>query len=180
VDVISAISKFGHYLLTDSIPVGIVGWLGLVVTIGGFAIAIDQIRRTKTAAEAAKKASQELTTAVFGRERLLELATTIAHINSAKDRITQGRYEAALVFVDFSLTECIRIHELLDGPDRRKFYKCVVRLRKLGEGLSYSQGQNNIDANTSLDLAMEARNIVEALNEMAAKLRYNYNREGSE
>jgi hypothetical protein len=177
VEIVSAISRYGHFLLTDSVSIGAVGWLGLVITIGGFAIAIYQIRRTRDAAESAENAAKELTKAVFGRERLIELTSAIAHVNNAKDRIAQGRYETALVFIDFALTECVKIHVLLDNPERKKFYKDIVRLRKLGEDVSFPQGKDT-DNNAPFDLALEARAIAEALNEMAAKLRYNYNVEG--
>lgn len=175
-EVFPALKSFGQYLATDQTVLGVVGWVSLVVTVGGFAVAIDQIRRTKTAAQAANNAAQAMSKAVFGRERLLDLSTVVAHLNSAKDRITQGRYEAALVFIDFAISECTRVHALMNEADKRKFYKLMSRLRKLGGDL-HGQG-DNVDASTSLDLALDARGIVEALNETAAGLRYSYNLEG--
>jgi hypothetical protein len=174
----SAISEIVKYLVSDPIVSGTVGWVGLFLTLGGFVVAIDQIRRTKRAAEAAMAATKALTRSVFSRERLIELGSAIAHIDNARERITQARYEGALVFIDFSLTECVQIHELLvDTSEQKKFYKCIVRLRKLGEELSMAGEGSESDA--SLALALEARAIVGVLNEMAAKLRYSYNDEGS-
>ena len=167
------------YLISDPSVAGAVGWAGLLFSVIGFAIAIDQILRVKSAAEAAKRAADRLTAAVFSRERLIEIGSAIAHIDNARDRITQGRYEGALVFVDFALTECVQIHELIDVVERKKFYKFIVRLRKLGEDLSLAQG-NNTEADSSLALALEARAIAGVLHEMAAKLRYSYNQEGTE
>ena len=166
-------------MVSDPTITGSVGWLGLFLTVAGFIVAIDQIRRTKKAAEAATTATQALTRAVFARERLIVVNSAIAHINNARERITQGRYEAALVFIDFSLTECVQIHELLGTPERKKFYKSILGLRKLGEGLSAAERDGN-ENETSFAFAIEAREIVGTMDELAAKLRYSYDKEGPE
>jgi hypothetical protein len=61
------------YLLTDQSIVGAVGWLGLLATLIGLSAAIWQIRKAKTAAEAAARATRNFAGEIHSRERLLEL-----------------------------------------------------------------------------------------------------------
>jgi hypothetical protein len=176
-DAISAFFGSLKYWLADPTLNGGVGWIGLVLTVGGFVAAIIQIRKAKSAAEAAAVAVNAMTRKIFVRERLLELGSAISHINSAIDRITQSKQEAALVFIDFSIAECVQIHELLDASEQRKFYKFIVRLRKLAEDISSAQSSG--DTENYIGTALEARNVAGAMSEMAARLRYGYEREGS-
>ncbi len=54
-----------QYLLTDPVVTGLVGWVGLFVTVVGLWIAIDQILRVKSAANAAGDAVNALTVAIY-------------------------------------------------------------------------------------------------------------------
>lgn len=166
-----------NYLTSDPQVAGIIGWIGLALAIGGFWIAIDQIRKVKAAADAAASAATSIKAHVFSRERLMEVKSAIGNIDNAVARISQERYEVALVFVDFAIAECVQVHQLLEGDEQKKLYKNIIRLRKLGEDLSVSL-RDGTEGQTSLPCTLQAREIVGILSEVGAKMRYNYSSEG--
>jgi len=162
-----------QFLLTDAFVIGAVGWIGLLVTLIGLSIAIQQIRQVKTAAEAAASAAQDLAKTVRSRERLLELATAKGHLENASQHIVRREFALAGVFIDLAINECVQIKELVDGADERGVSRLIVRLRKLSEALIRSTDEGTEDVQ-SVPLAVEAKEVRVALNGLAAKMRYQY------
>jgi len=108
-----------QYLLTDPVVTGLVGWVGLFVTVVGLWIAIDQILRVKSAANAAGDAVNALTVAIYSRERLLEMTSSIGNVEIAKNYITQRMFPLATLCVDIALKECTQVHALLEKPEQK-------------------------------------------------------------
>lgn len=80
-------SLYIDYLLTDPKLLGVVTWVGFAGTAIGLAVALWQIRRVKSAAEAAAVAARELAVAVQARERMLELHTARSHLDTARHHL---------------------------------------------------------------------------------------------
>ena len=161
------------FLLSNPKVVGIVTWSGIIVTVVGLSIAIGQIRRTRTAAEAASEAAKKLVSTVASRERLLQLKTATANVESAKERIIQKEYNISMVFLESSLNECVHVQELLLGSDRRRISKIIVRLKKISEDIA-SARESNQENESSFQLGAELREIIGMMHELSARLRYAY------
>lgn len=166
------------YFLTDPYIIGLIGWIGLFVTFVGLWIAIDQIRRVKKAAVAATDATNSLTAAIYSRERLLEMTSSIGNIEIAKNYIIQRMFPLANLCVDLALKECTQVHELVERPEQKNFYKVIVKLNDLSSSLMVAE-ENKQQNDTAVDLALEARDIIRMLNAAASRLRYRYEDNGA-
>ena len=170
------VQKIFSYLLTDQQVIGGLAWIGVLATIIGLAIAIDQIRKVKRAADAAATATRELGKAVHSRERLLELNSAAALIGNAKDYIAQRNFGYGILFIDLALPQCAQVHELLKGEDRNRMYLIILRLKNLSGSLLESDNELLRDS-AAVPLAVRARDIIAEMNALGAKLRYRYDQE---
>jgi hypothetical protein len=166
-----------QYLLTNPSVVGAVGWAGLLATIVGLSVAIRQIQKVKTAADASTAAARNLANDVRQRERLLELTTARAHLENAGQHIVRQEFPLAGVFVDLAINDCVQVKELLEAAEQKRLYAAIVRLRKLGEALIQSTADGT-EKDKTVPLTTEARAIMIMLSENAARIRYKYNDEG--
>jgi hypothetical protein len=174
------------WLLTDAYVVGGVAWvsvalsvLGLLATVVGLWIAVKQIMQLRTAAEAAALATEALIAQMFGRERLIELATAIGHLDTATTYISQRDFRPAILCVDFAHRECVKVTQLLASEPAvaKNVSKLALRLRKLNESLAHADDRREQEQ-FALTLAIEARSIISGMNTASARLRYNYGTEG--
>lgn len=64
-----------------------VSWIGLFVTVAGFAVAIYQLARIKTASEASAAAGQQVLNIVRERMNLTELVAAVGYVDSIRSCI---------------------------------------------------------------------------------------------
>ncbi|HEY4922143.1 MAG TPA: hypothetical protein VII40_18720 [Xanthobacteraceae bacterium] len=152
---------------------GTVGWAGLLATVVGLMVAIWQIRRAVTAAEAAANAARNVATELRSHERLLELATARGHLESAGQHIVLREFSLAGVFVDLATNECVQVRQMIEGAEQKRLYRTIVRLRKLSEALMQARQAANED-DQAVALAMEVKALIGALTENATRMRYRY------
>jgi hypothetical protein len=160
-----------QFLLGKPLVMGGLTWIGFVV-------AIVQATRAQRAAAAAAAATARLTSAVQSRERLLELSAALGHLDAARNHIGHRDYGKAVVFLEFARRECVQAQQLLaQGPQKRQLYKVIVRLTELTEVVSIDEGDARQEE-TAVLRGIDARGIVDALNEILAQLRYTYGEDG--
>lgn len=162
-------------LLTDPHVLGTLNWAGLVITLIGFAIAYGQLVKTKKAADAAKDAAVELKNTVQNREKLLELNTAIAFLESARNSLIQKKLESAAIYLDLTSASLVQAIELMgDDPATRKQAKqCSMIVKRLAEQLMATDGFES-ETIEFTRYAIDARNVTERLRVHAARLRYDY------
>lgn len=169
-----------HWLATNAQVVGIVGWVSLAVTVAGFWIAISQIRRVKSAAEAARAAALQMARVVRSREQHAKLTSAISYLGGAKAYLSQLNAEAARVCVEVACSSLVDARELSDNAgDQQKIQTSLVRLRKVGESLA----DIDPDADTAQQLkphAIDVRKSVIVLEEVATRLRYKLDTPGDQ
>jgi hypothetical protein len=168
-----------HYLLTDSLIVGVVTWIGFAATFLGLGVAIWQIMLVSSATKAATAAIKGLSATVHSRERLLDLSSALRQLDSARHHIGQQDYSTAVIFLEFARNECVQVQELMvHSSQKKEVGNIVVRLTKLTEALALDQasGENKI---TTVQRGLQAREITDAITTALARMRYRYPEDGS-
>lgn len=87
------------YFASDPIVVGIITWVGLIVTVGGFAIGLRQLRKVKVASLASLEASEEMKRFVKSRSSLADLVAAVALIETVKAHVNTHSFEASLIYI---------------------------------------------------------------------------------
>jgi hypothetical protein len=122
-------NSYLQYLASDPLVLGVLGWVGLALTLLGLGIAIWQIRKVKSSADAATTAVQDLSKAIQVRERLLDISNSLRLLDSAKHHIAQRDYSKAVIFLEFARNESLQVQELASGSSQKKdFQNIVIRI----------------------------------------------------
>jgi ABC-type multidrug transport system fused ATPase/permease subunit len=152
---------------------GAVAWISFAVTTIGIGLALWQIFKTKKAAQAAASAASSLTKAVRHREHLLQLQSCIAALDNARNHIGRDSKEAAIIFIDLSLTALAATLELSTEPDRNLLKKHQLRLRNASNTLEEMAGY--ISEDTAYFATVKSLKLTsETLKSLAARSRYSY------
>jgi hypothetical protein len=69
-------------LLSASESLAVISWIGLLVTIAGFGVAIYQLSRIKSASEASAEAGKQVLSLVRERMNLTELVAAAGYVDS--------------------------------------------------------------------------------------------------
>lgn len=156
-----------QFLLSNPLVMGALTWIG-------FAVAIVQATRAQSAANAAAEATKRLASVVQTRERLLELSSARGSIEIARNHITYRDYGKAVVFLEFARRDCVQVHKLLEkGSLKSQLYAINFRLNDLIGALTLEENTGNEDE-TAFKNGIEARGILDTLEEILAELRYRY------
>ncbi len=167
-----------HYLTTDPQVLGIVGWGSAVITFLGFAVALFQLSKVKTAAIAAQKAVAEVIRTVRTREQIVELTSAMTHLANAQSSIARRNAELGIVHLGLVKSSLIRVHELQirHGVSQGDYEELVEGLGQLvGELQSHLDTGANYN---SLLMLTELRGIADGIEADAARLRYQDERDG--
>ena len=111
---VTSLKSWFHYATTDAQFLGILTWVGLLVTVGGFWIAIAQIRKVKRASQAANEAVSKLTSVVRSQEQAAKVSAALQHLTSAQAMMRQNNSDAAAAHLSVGWTALISARELTD------------------------------------------------------------------
>ena len=146
---------------------------GLVIAICGFAVAIWQIRRTRTAAESAEVAATAARASIFSVTSLLDLSQASMQIDQLNELYRNNEWRRAVDRYTPLRQNLIKAKSRLPEEIRDKLDKAI-------EQLSYLEDETNkaIEAGTEID---EARFRVHAtlltmqrsIDETLAEIEYN-------
>lgn len=106
-------------LLTSPDSLAAASWLGLIVTLAGFAVALYQISKIKTASDASATATKTVLNLIKERINLTELVYGTNMINNIRDAIVTGRYDGATILIRQLRSTLIHIQELLEEQATR-------------------------------------------------------------
>jgi hypothetical protein len=95
----------------------VISWLGLLVTIAGFGIAIYQLSRIKSASEASAEAGKQVLNLVRERMDLTELVAAAGYVDSIRSYIVAGNNESATIFIELLRAKLISLRETLPASD---------------------------------------------------------------
>lgn len=114
-----------------------VSWLGLAVTIAGFAIALHQLRRIKTASEASAEAGRQVLSLVRERENLTELVAAAGYVDSIRTYINLGQRDGATIYIELLRSKLIYLREMLPADDisGSEISKSLVNLTLIADQL---------------------------------------------
>lgn len=163
-----------NYLTTDTQALGILTWIGFLATAIGLWVAIVQIRRTRSSAEAASLAVRGFYQTVMGREQLIELNTALANIENFKSALSRHGYDAALIYISLTKTSLIQAKQLSREDDQKLLYtNTLIQLNTMHETVSSYIENSNGDLQ-HMPMIISLNKITYTLHEQAAKLRYTY------
>jgi hypothetical protein len=122
---------------TGTASLAAVSWIGLLVTVAGFAVAIYQLARIKTASEASAAAGQQVLNIVRERMNLTELVAAAGYVDSIRSYIVAGNNDGAIIYIELLRSKLIYLKEILlnddnDGTDISRF---LVNLALISEQL---------------------------------------------
>jgi hypothetical protein len=114
-----------------------VSWIGLFVTVAGFAVAIYQLARIKTASEASAAAGQQVLNIVRERMNLTELVAAVGYVDSIRSYIAAANNNAAIIYIEFLRSKLIYLREipLSDADDGTEISRFLVDLTLISEQL---------------------------------------------
>jgi hypothetical protein len=123
--------------LTSAGSLAAVSWIGLIVTIAGFAVAIDQLRRIKTASEASATAGKQVLNLIRERMNLTELVAAAGYVDSIRTYIVSGQQEGAMIFIELLRSKLIYLREMFPADDATssEISKSLVDLVLISEQL---------------------------------------------
>lgn len=112
--------------------------LGIIVSLGGFAIAIRQIFKIKKVAIAAKEAALNARETLQTNIMLVDLSAHERIIDELKDFIRNKRYEAALIRISDTIAKLIQVRHMQcfsEEASSISFQDMISRLSILRENL---------------------------------------------
>jgi hypothetical protein len=99
--------------LTAAGSLAAVSWIGLLVTISGFGVAIYQLSRIKSASEASAEAGRQVLNLVRERMNLTELVAAAGYVDSIRSYVVAGNNESATIFIELLRAKLISLRETL-------------------------------------------------------------------
>jgi hypothetical protein len=115
--------------------VGIVlGLFGIIVSAAGFAITLAQLRRTRTAVDAAQEATKAALKGLAGRITIAEIADIRSGMRSIQTALRGARYETALIHTQLMLEQLSGLRTRQGFNDEEKHIQIqtiVTQLAKL-------------------------------------------------
>jgi hypothetical protein len=98
---------------TGTASLAAVSWIGLLVTVAGFAVAIYQLARIKTASEATAAAGQQVLNIVRERMNLTELVAAAGYVDSIRSYIAGSNNDGAIIYIELLRSKLIYLKEIL-------------------------------------------------------------------
>ena len=143
--------------MADPTVLAIVAWLGLFATIGGFGIALRQLRKIKSASDAAAAAAGSVMLLVKERSSLTDLVSAIGHVESIKIYIQNSNFGGAQIYGDLLRGRLIGIQNSieLDKGEAKALQKFLIFLHTINEQLIEADKSGNAE----LDDAGMIRNL---------------------
>jgi hypothetical protein len=123
--------------LTAAAALAIVSWVGLVVTVAGFAVALYQLSKIKTASEASAFAVKQVLGLVRERMNLTELVSAVGYVDNIKNHIAAGNHDSAIIYIDQLRSKLIYIREIFlrDDKENEEIGGFLVNLSLITEQL---------------------------------------------
>jgi hypothetical protein len=98
--------------LTTPDSLAVASWVGLLVTVAGFAVALYQLNKIKTASEASASAVGQMLSLVRERMNLTELVSAVGYVDSIRSYIAAGNHEGAIIYIDLLRSKLIYLREI--------------------------------------------------------------------
>lgn len=123
--------------LTAAGSLAAVSWLGLLVTVAGFAVALYQLSKIKTSSEASASAVKQVLGLVKERMNLTELVSAVGYVDNIKSCITAGNHDNAIIYIDLLRSKLIYLREIFlrDDEDNEEIGGLLVNLALITEQL---------------------------------------------
>jgi len=127
----------GYSFLTSPGSLAAISWIGLIVTIAGFAVAIYQLAKIKTASEASAEAGKQVLNLVKERMNLTELVTATGYVDSIRTYINLGQRDGAMIYIELLRSKLIYLREMLPSDDAsgHEISKSLVDLTLIADQL---------------------------------------------
>jgi len=122
-------------VFTTAASLAAVAWISLLVTIAGFAVALYQLNKIKTASEASARAGRQVLNLVRERMNLTELVAAAGYVDSIRGYITAGSHDGAIVYIDLLRSKLISLLELLLADSDEEIGRFLVDLALISEQL---------------------------------------------
>ncbi len=112
------------------------------MTVAGFAVAIYQLARIKTASEASAAAGQQMLNLVRERMNLTELVAATGYVDSIRSYIAAGSNDGAIIYIELLRSKLIYLREILlsEDKDREEIGRFLVDLALISEQLRRPSG----------------------------------------
>jgi hypothetical protein len=123
--------------LTAADSLAAVSWVGLLVTVTGFAVALYQLSKIKTASEASASAVRQVLSLVRERMNLTELVSAVGYVDSIKSYIVASNHDSAIIYIDLLRSKLIYLREMFlrDDKDSEEIGGLLVNLALISEQL---------------------------------------------
>ena len=131
-----------RYATSDAQVIGVLTWVGLIVTVAGFWVAILQIRKVRKASDAANEAVLRLAKIVRSQEQSVRITNALAHITSAQTMMSQKNPEAAIAYLSVGWNALLSAMELSEhAMDRGEIERYIVSTRRLLDDMTAPGGR---------------------------------------
>jgi hypothetical protein len=129
-----------YSLFAGTVSLAAVSWIGLIVTVAGFAVALYQLARIKMASEASAASGRQMLNLVRERMNLTELVAAAGYVDSIRSYIAGGNNDGAIIYIELLRSKLIYLREipLSDDDDGREIGGFLVNLALVSEQLRRS------------------------------------------
>lgn len=167
------------YVLSDSLIVGTVSWLGLLVTTGGFGVGIWQLRKIRKASNAAAAAVDEIKGLTKSRSSLADLVAAVSLLETIKAHLVSHNFDISIVYLDQLRARVVSAKRLLrlDEKERERFELSLSLLRKLTSTIKELAKKPKKETDTSSVFAI-LDEVSDSLNHYLAPLRFEQEADG--
>jgi hypothetical protein len=163
------------WLTTDPTVLGVLAWSSAAITVLGFAVAIWQISKVRSAADAARDAALGLEQPVRSRELLAKLGDAHTHLRAARNYVGSGERQIAIVWLGLSSGCAIEAREILRtlGGRQQDLHILIIELGILTEQLTAMPDPATADP-ALVRLQLQLRRVSGRLQNVLAQSRYRY------
>lgn len=159
------------YLLTDAKVMGILAWVGLLTTFVGFAVALVQLAKIKSASRAAAAAIAGLSRRVRLQEQSVKVSEALGHMMDAQKMMRGNNASAASAHLSVGWTMLLTARELCESEsDREKIGHYIFVVKRLLDDINHPLVQTPPPDKLLLRRHRDISRAVSGLGEFSARL----------
>lgn len=150
------------------------------MTIVGFLIAFEQLRRVQSATAAASTAVRQMTGVIRAQEQNTKINTALDHLKSADGHLRRANSEAALAYLLVSWQALLEARELTsEDGERNRIAGYVVVVRRIYNDLRSPVQSPKYASRAAAERLAELDRVLDGLGDLAARVQIRLSKIGA-